>query len=118
MIKKCTLKYKPILQSMLIKHKDENYSIVTVSMSYKENSIIYDLADVNKLVFERLEYDPNEFKLPNEDDVGIGIDEFAVPSLKNKIIVSDKQLKMEGNLLFDKIAPYNVVVYNQVTKEE
>lgn len=103
---------------MLIKHKDENYSIVTVSMSYKENSIIYDLADVNKLVFERLEYDPNEFKLPNEDDVGIGIDEFAVPSLKNKIIVSDKQLKMEGNLLFDKIAPYNVVVYNQVTKEE
>lgn len=106
------------LYTMLIKHKDENYSIVTVSMSYQENSIIYDLADVNNLVFERLEYDPNKFKLPNEDDVGIGIDEFAVPTLKNKIIVSDKQLKMEGNLLFDKIAPYNVVVYNQVTKEE
>ena len=76
------------------------------------------LKDINNLVFERLEYDPDEFELPEEKDVGIGVDEFAVPTLKNKIIVSDKQLKMEGNLLFDKIAPYNVVVYNQVTREK
>lgn len=106
------------LYTMLLKHIDDSYSIVTVNMSYQENQIVYDLKDINNLVFERLEYDPDEFELPEEKDVGIGVDEFAVPTLKNKIIVSDKQLKMEGNLLFDKIAPYNVVVYNQVTREK
>ena len=36
---------------MLIKHKDENYSIVTVSMSYKENSIIYYKVTLTSVIF-------------------------------------------------------------------
>lgn len=102
------------LYTVLLRHKDESYSIITVNMSFRENSIVYNLKDVNDRVFARLEYDPNSFELPKENEVGIGVDEFAVPSPENKIILPQKELKMEDNLLRDSIGPYNVVVYNEI----
>lgn len=101
------------LYTVLLEHTDGSLALVTVNMSNLENKVAYRLEAPNKLVFERLVYDPDKFELPQEGEVGIGIDEFEQPTPQNRLITKSSEIETDGSLLHDVVAPFNVVVYRQ-----
>lgn len=101
------------LYTVLLKHTDGSLALVTVNMSNLENKVAYRLDTPNKLVFERLVYDPDKFELPQKGEVGIGVDEFEQPTPQNRLITKSSEIETDGSLLHDAVAPFNVVVYRQ-----
>lgn len=101
------------LYTVLLRHNDGKYSIITVNMANEENNIVYSIPDIDNISFKRSVYDPNTFELPKEDEVGIGIDEFTEPTSANRLIIPIDTVFLKNGKMMDKIAPYQVVVYNQ-----